>query len=193
MVNGKFGRQNADAPGTRPRPHRRLFQAPLLHLFKHKRSFPTSKRENMPVLSSVLPTRSRDYKANVPPWKIPRLPATDPSSFLLKLNWSRHRMIWISSLRAGRSCRRKLRVCPVDDRDEIALPSKRGGMASLHGGPIRPQPRWASSVLRRGENAQERETLHPPLWRRRRIAALPQRVPLIQFCERLVLHRRCDE
>jgi hypothetical protein len=22
---------------------------------------------------------------------------------------------------------------------------------------------------------------------------LPQRVPLIQFCERLVLHRRCDE
>src|SRR5215469_17552856 len=75
----------------------------------------------MPGSSSVLQTPSRDYKANVLHWKTPQLPATDPSSLSLKLKWRRHKMIWTRSMRAGRSSRRKLRVCPLDDRDGIAL------------------------------------------------------------------------
>src|SRR6185437_613866 len=84
-----------------------------------ERSSPTSKHASMLALSSVLQTRSRDYKANVPHSKTPRLPATDPSSLLLRSKWRLHKTISTRSIDAGRSCRRNLRLCPLDERDEI--------------------------------------------------------------------------
>src|SRR5579864_3768905 len=119
--SGKPGRPSAGALGTRASPNRRPFLVPLLHQFKHRRSSHTLRHANMPALSSVLLTPSRDCKASVLHWKTRRLPVTDPSSLPLTPKWKRHKKIWTLSTHAGRNFKRKLTVSPLADCDGTAL------------------------------------------------------------------------
>ncbi len=109
---------------------------PLPRQYKHKRNSHTSKHANMPASSSVLRTPSRNCKVNVPHWKTPRLPATDPGSLPLTLKWKRHKKIWTRSMHAGRNFRRKLTVFPL--ADYVATPHELGlYRLRLTPGPVR--------------------------------------------------------